>query len=261
MPNALITGGSAGLGRALALALAARGWGLVLDGRRPDALSRVSEELDAAGPVVTIPGDVADDDHRRDLATAAQRLGGLDLLVNNASTLGPTPLRPVVDLSSTQLSTIFRVNVVAPLSIIAATLPALRPGAAVINISSDAAVEHYCDWGGYGASKTALDHLTATMAVEQPGIRWYAVDPGDMNTDMQRAASPGEDLSDRRMPQDVVPALLDLIDRRPPSGRYRAGEGVALPDRARADQEQYRDQDQDPDQDQEPDRDQDQDLR
>jgi NAD(P)-dependent dehydrogenase (short-subunit alcohol dehydrogenase family) len=237
MPNALITGGSAGLGRALALALAHRGWGLVLDGRRPHALSRVAEELAGGDTVLTVPGDVADPDHRNELLTAAQRLGGLDLLVNNASTLGPTPLRAVNEVSSTDLSTVFQVNVVAPLSIIAATLPVLRPGASVINISSDAAVEHYPHWGGYGASKAALDHLTATMAVEQPTIRWYSVDPGDMNTDMQRAASPGEDLSDRRRPQDVVPALLDLVDRRPPSGRYLAGDGVALPDRARPDQD------------------------
>lgn len=238
MPNALITGASAGLGRALALALAARGWGLVIDGRRPDALARVSEELQAAGgTVAAVAGSVADDSHRRMLVAAAQRLDGLDLLVNNASTLGPTPLRPVVELSSTELSAILQVNVVAPMSLIVAALPLLAPSATVVNVSSDAAVEHYPSWGGYGASKAAADHLTATLAVENPGIRWYAVDPGDMNTDLQRAASPGEDVSDRRLPEAVVPAFLDLLDRRPPSGRYRAGDDVAIPDLAQPDED------------------------
>ena len=236
MPNALITGASAGLGRALALALAARRWGLVVDGRRPDALSRVSEELQAAGGTVeAVAGDVADDSHRRVLVAAAQRLDGLDLVVSNASTLGPTPLRPVIELSSSQLSAIFGVNVVGPMALIAAAVPLLTRSAVVMAVSSDAAVEHYPQWGGYGASKAASDHLIATLAVEHPELRWYAIDPGDMNTDMQRAASPGEDVSDRRLPEAVVPALLDLFDRRPPSGRYRAGEGVAIPDQAQED--------------------------
>lgn len=229
MPNALITGGSAGFGRALALALAARGWHLVIDGRRPSPLAEVAEDIQAAGGTVdVVVGDVADDAHRQLLMATAGRVGTLDLLVNNASTLGPTPLRPVTDLSSAELAEVFEVNVVAPMAVISAALPLLSSSAAVVNVSSDAAVEHYPHWGGYGASKAALDHLTATLAVEQPNISWYAVDPGDMNTDLQRAASPGEDISDRRMPQDVVPALLDLLDRRPPSGRYLAGDGVAI---------------------------------
>lgn len=230
MPNALITGASAGLGRALALTLAERGWGLVIDGRRREALARVSEDVEAAGGTVAfVVGDVADESHRRTLLAAARRMGGLDLLVNNASTLGPTPLRPVVELSSTELAAILQVNVVGPMAVIAAAVPLLRPSGVVINVSSDAAVEHYPRWGGYGASKAALDHLTATLSAEQPGIRWYAVDPGDMNTDLQRAASPGEDVTDRRSPDAVVPAFLDLILRRPASGRYRAGSGVAVP--------------------------------
>lgn len=231
MPNALITGASAGLGRALALALAARGWGLVIDARGQARLAQVRAELEAAGGTVTaVTGDVADDSHRSAMVAAAQRLEGLDLLVNNASTLGPTPLRPLHALSAEDLTAILQANVVAPAALIASALPLLAAGASVINVSSDAAVEHYPTWGGYGASKAAADHLTGTLAVEHPQLRWYAVDPGDMNTELQQAASPGEDVSDRRLPEDVVPALLDLVDRRPPSGRYRAGDGVAIPD-------------------------------
>ena len=229
MPTALITGASDGLGRALATELATRGWELIVDARRDDRLARVAADISARTRVTAIAGDVADGEHRRSLIAQVQRLGRLDLLVNNASTLGPTPLRPLPQLSTADLARILQVNVLAPFALTRALLPALAttPPGIVIDISSDAAVEHYPSWGGYGASKAALEHLTATFALEVPQIAWYAVDPGDMRTQLQQAAFPGEDISDRRAPADVVPALLDLLDRRPTSGRYRAGDGVA----------------------------------
>ncbi len=235
MPTAVITGASAGLGRALAVALAARGWRLVVDARRRARLATLPDDpavTQRGGRVHAVAGDVAVESHRAEIVAAAARLGGIDLLVNNASTLGPTPLRPLARLTPTELAGILAVNLTAPFALITASLPVLRAGAAVIDISSDAAVENYPTWGGYGASKAALDHLTATFAVENPEISWYSLDPGDMDTEMQQAAFPGEDISDRRRPADVVPAVLDLIDRRPPSGRYRAGPGVAEPARA-----------------------------
>jgi NAD(P)-dependent dehydrogenase (short-subunit alcohol dehydrogenase family) len=192
--------------------------------------------------ITAIAGDVADGTHRHALVAAVQRVGALDLLVNNASTLGPTPLRPLQQTATADLADVLQVNVLAPFALIRALLPAVeRANGIVLNISSDAAVEHYPTWGPYGASKAALDQLTATLATEQqsgpaadPGssrdIRFYAVDPGDMNTAMQQAAFPGEDVSDRRSPAGVVPALIDLITHRPPSGRYRAGDGTVVPD-------------------------------
>jgi NAD(P)-dependent dehydrogenase (short-subunit alcohol dehydrogenase family) len=253
MPTALITGASAGLGRALAGELAAQRWRLIIDGRRQEELASTTAELTPITEVTAIAGDVSDGDHRRALIAAVQRYGELDLLVNNASTLGPTPLRPLPQTATAELAVVLQVNVLAPFALIRALLPAVeRAGGVVLNISSDAAVEHYPTWGPYGATKAALDHLTATMAAEQesaaeseqqvqkesastPGraardIRFYAVDPGDMNTAMQQAAFPGEDVSDRRSPADVVPALIDLITHRPPSGRYRAADGVVVPD-------------------------------
>ena len=249
MPTALITGASAGLGRALAGELAARRWRLIIDGRRQEELASTAAELTQITEVTAIAGDVADRDHRRDLIAAVQRHGGLDLLVNNASTLGPTPLRPLAQTATAELEQVVQVNVLAPFALIRALLPAVeRAAGVVLNISSDAAVEHYPAWGPYGAAKASLDHLTATLAAEQesaqqgqrerastPGraardIRFYAVDPGDMNTALQQAAFPGEDVSDRRSPAEVVPALIELITHRPPSGRYRAGDGAVVPD-------------------------------
>ena len=236
MPRVLITGGSAGLGRALAAGLAAlpprrprpgtpaESWEVVITGRGPQRLNDAAAEL---GPRVTaVVGDVTDPGHRDHLAEVVA--DGLDLLVNNASTLGTSPLVPVQELTSAVLRHVWETNVVAPVAMIRAVRPFLREGAAVINITSDAAAEHYETWGAYAASKAALEHLTLTMAAEDPEIHWYAVDPGDLRTQMQQDAFPGEDISDRPLPEAVVPAFLALIDRRPPSGRYRAAELTAV---------------------------------
>jgi NAD(P)-dependent dehydrogenase (short-subunit alcohol dehydrogenase family) len=220
MPRALITGGSAGLGRALAAGLAGSGWDVVITGRDPERLAAATAEL---GPRVTaLAGDVTDPGHRDQLAEVVAE--GLDLVVNNASTLGTSPLLPVEQLTSAVLRHVWETNVVAPLALIRTLRSVLREGAAVINITSDAAVEHYETWGAYAASKAALEHLTLTLAIEDPSIRWYAVDPGDLRTQLHQDAFPGEDISDRPLPETAVPAFLTLLDRRPPSGRYRAAE-------------------------------------
>jgi NAD(P)-dependent dehydrogenase (short-subunit alcohol dehydrogenase family) len=218
--TALITGASRGLGRALAAALSDQGWRLVVDGR--DA-ARLADAFTGSDLVTTLPGDVADPRHRAALAEAVGPR--LDVLVNNASELGPSPLPALADLPPGDLRHVLDVNVVAPLALVQAVLPALRAArGTVVNISSDAAVEAYAGWGGYGASKAALDQLTAVLAVEHPGLRIYAVDPGDMATDMHQAAFPGEDISDRPAPETVVPPLLALLAGVLPSGRYRAAE-------------------------------------
>jgi NAD(P)-dependent dehydrogenase (short-subunit alcohol dehydrogenase family) len=222
MPVALITGASLGLGRALARALDALGWRLVIDARRPEPLQAVAGELSS---VVALPGDVADPAHRADLAAAVRRIGRLDLLVNNASELGPSPLPHLADYPLNALARVYEVDVIAPLALTQLVLPLLLDsGGTVVNVSSDAAVEAYEGWGGYGSAKAALDQLTAVLAAEQPTLRVYAVDPGDMRTDMQQQAFPGEDISDRPEPEAVVPALLRLLDERPPSARYRASD-------------------------------------
>jgi NAD(P)-dependent dehydrogenase (short-subunit alcohol dehydrogenase family) len=221
--TALITGASQGLGRALAAALSERGWRLVVDGRDPDRLAAAVAALAHPEAVTAIPGDIADPDHRAALAEAVGPT--LDLLVNNASDLGPSPLPPLARLRPEELQRVLAVNTVAPLALIQLTLPELeRAHGRVLDVSSDAAVEAYAGWGGYGASKAALDQLSAVLAVEHPGLRIYAVDPGDMNTAMHRAAEPGEDLSGLPSPESVVPALLRLVDDDLPSGRYRAAE-------------------------------------
>jgi NAD(P)-dependent dehydrogenase (short-subunit alcohol dehydrogenase family) len=220
MPIALITGASAGLGRALTEALHARGFTLVLDARHADRLATV-DIPDAH----LIPGDVADPEHRRALVRRVGELGGIDLLVNNASQLGASPQPSLADLEPTTFADILQTNLIAPAALISALLaPLAARRGTVLNISSDAAVEHYPGWGGYGASKAALDHVTLTFAAEHPEIAWYAVDPGDMQTDLQQLAFPGEDISDRPLPTAVVPQLLALLAIRPPSGRYRASE-------------------------------------
>ena len=224
IPVALITGGSRGLGRALALRLAARGWHVVIDARDPAGLAGAAVAL-PAGRVTAVPGDVAEPAHRALLADALWRLGRLDLLVNNASTLGPTPQPALADQPVEDLAEVYAVNVLAPLALLQLAIPLLeRTGGAIVNISSDAAVEAYPGWGGYGSSKAALDHLTATLAAENPGVRVYSVDPGEMATDMLASAMPSADLSDRPPPEAVVPALLRLIDGHLPSGRYRAAD-------------------------------------
>jgi NAD(P)-dependent dehydrogenase (short-subunit alcohol dehydrogenase family) len=221
-PTALITGASKGLGRALAGALAARGWRLVADARAPGSLA--ADLPDA----FVVPGDVTEPAHRAALAAAVGRLGRLDLLVNNASDLGPSPLPALARYPLDALRRVYETDVVAPLALVQLLAPRLRAaGGTVLNVSSDAAVEPYPGWGGYGSAKAALDQLSAILAAEEPDLRVYAVDPGDMRTDLHQAAFPGEDISDRPEPATVVPALLRLLDARPPSGRYRAAEWTA----------------------------------
>jgi NAD(P)-dependent dehydrogenase (short-subunit alcohol dehydrogenase family) len=225
MPIALITGASQGLGRAAAHALARRGWSLIVDARRAGDLAGAMRGL---ADVVTVPGDVTDPRHRADLAAAAGRAGALDVLVNNASRLGPSPQPLLRDYPLDELGRVYDTNVVAPLALIQLlTAPLAAAAGTVVNVSSDAAVEAYPGWGGYGSSKAALDQLTAVLAAEEPSLRCYAFDPGDMRTDMHQQAFPGEDISDRPEPETVIPALLRLIDERPPSGRYRASDLAA----------------------------------
>jgi NAD(P)-dependent dehydrogenase (short-subunit alcohol dehydrogenase family) len=231
MTTALITGASRGLGAALATGLAEAGWKLVIDARTAAELRASAERLSGLTTVVAVPGDVVDDDHRAELAAAASHLGGADLLINNASTLGGSPPPRLADFPLPALLETFEVNVLAPIALTQLVLPQLRaaPAGAILNISSDAAVEAYEGWGGYGAAKAALDHASAVLAVEEPGLRVWAVDPGDLRTRLQQEAFPGEDISDRPLPETVVPQLLALVWERPPSGRYRAADLAAVP--------------------------------
>ena len=224
---ALITGASRGLGLALARAMAQRGWTLILNGRGADALEAARQELAEFTQVFAIPGDVADAQTRQELADVARTLGGLDALINNASLLGPSPQPHLLDYSLDMLETVYRVNVFAPLALVQAVRDALRSDARILNITSDAGVEAYEGWGGYGSSKAALEHLTAILEVEEAQWRVYRVDPGDMRTQMHQEAFPGEDISDRPEPETVVPGLLALIGSDRPSGRVRVAEGVA----------------------------------
>ncbi|MGV9613075.1 SDR family NAD(P)-dependent oxidoreductase [Nocardia xishanensis] len=221
-PTALITGASAGLGRALSRALAGRGWRVIGTARRADRLDRVRAELGAA--FIAVTGDVTDPAHRARLAEVAAGAGPLDLVVNNASRLGPSPQPRLADYPLDELEAVYRTNVVAPLAILQAVLPMLDLGGVVVDISSDAAVEPYPGWGGYGSAKAALDQLTAILAAEHPELAIYSFDPGDMRTEMHQAAFPGEDISDRPEPDTVVPALLRLLDERPKNGRYTAAD-------------------------------------
>jgi NAD(P)-dependent dehydrogenase (short-subunit alcohol dehydrogenase family) len=220
MPLAIITGASRGLGLALARALARREFALVIDARGAADLERVERELGGLTEVVAIPGDVADERHRRALIDAAGE--HIDLLVNNASTLGPSPQPALADYPLAALEAVYRVNTVAPLALAQLALPRMPDGARIINVTSDAAIEPYEGWGGYGSSKAGLEQLTAILGAEQPALRVYAVDPGDMRTQMHQDAFPDEDISDRPPPEDSVPGLLALIDGDLPSGRYRA---------------------------------------
>jgi len=225
---AIITGGSRGFGRAVATALLGRGWTVVTDARDADDLVATAAELNSER-LITVPGDVTDAAHRAALVAAAMAAGPLRLLVNNASRLGPSPQPRLTDYPADDLHAVYDTNVFAPLQLIQSALPALTAGrGAIVNISSDAAVEPYEGWGGYGSSKAALDHLSAILAAEHPALGVYAFDPGDMRTDMHQAAFPGEDISDRPEPESVVPALLRLLDTRPASGRYRAQQLVAI---------------------------------
>jgi NAD(P)-dependent dehydrogenase (short-subunit alcohol dehydrogenase family) len=222
MPTALVTGASAGLGRALAAALVTHQWTVIGTGRDTAALSAAARE---AG-FTAMPGDVTDSAHRASLAEACP---SLDLLVNNASSLGVSPLPPLARYPLADLEDVYRVNVFAPLALTQLLLPALTAArGVVIDVSSDAAVEAYEGWGGYGSAKAALDQLTAVLGVEHPDLSVYAVDPGDLRTAMHQRAFPGEDISDRPLPETAVPAFLRLLDERPPSGRYRAADLLSI---------------------------------
>ena len=224
----MVTGASRGLGRALAAGLAREGYDLILDGRNADDLQAAGQAVTAPGRVVTaIPGDVTDAAHRAALHRAARQLGGaaggLDLLVNNAGTLGASPLPALADYPVAELRAAFEVNVIAPVALTQLMLPLLRArGGAVLNITSDAAVEPYAGWGGYGAAKAALEQASNVLAAEELAVRVWWADPGDLRTDMHQRAFPGQDISDRPRPETVVPALIRLVTERLPSGRYRA---------------------------------------
>jgi NAD(P)-dependent dehydrogenase (short-subunit alcohol dehydrogenase family) len=220
--TAIVTGASRGLGFELARALAARDWRLVVDARDPRELGAAHAQLAALTDVVAIAGDVADPEHRARLAEAAGAT--LELLVNNASTLGATPLPALADYPLATLEHAFAVNAIAPLALMQLALARMRAGGRIVNVTSDAAVEAYEGWGGYGASKAALEQLSNVVGTERPDLRVYAVDPGDMRTRMHQDAYPGEDISDRPPPGDRIPGLLALVDGALPSGRYRAAE-------------------------------------
>ena len=220
--TALITGASRGLGLALARRLAKDGWTLIIDARGAEALEAARAELAKLSRVVVIPGDVTNEEHRQALAEAAREAGGLDALVNNASILGPSPQPPLLDYPLDVLEEVYRANTIAPLALIQAVRRELKPEARIINITSDAGVEPYPGWGGYGPSKAALEHFSAILAAENPSLRVYWVDPGDMRTQMHQEAFPGEDISDRPLPEESVPGLVELLEGDLPGGRYEA---------------------------------------
>src|SRR6516165_3372890 len=225
---ALVTGASRGLGRALAAGLAREGYDLILDARTAGDLNAAADHIRGAatavpGAVTAIPGDVTDPAHRADLLRAVQHAGRLDLLVNNAGTLGASPLPALADYPVDELRAAFEVNVIAPIALTQLLLPLLRAsGGAVLNITSYAGVEAYAGWGGYGAAKAALEQASNVLAAEELALRVWWADPGDLRTDMHQLAFPGEDISDRPEPESVVPAFVRLISERLPSGRYRA---------------------------------------
>lgn len=222
--TALITGASRGFGLALARGLAARGWNLILTARDPDRLRAVRDELAAITHVAALAGDVIDPKHREALAVLVRGHAGLDALINNAGALGPSPQPELKNYPLESLVEVFLANVLAPLAVIQELFAELKPGARVINVTSDAAVNAYRGWGGYGASKAALEQLTSVLAVESSDIRFYSVDPGDMRTDMHQAAYPGEDISDRPLPESRVPAFVTVLEGDLPSGRYVASD-------------------------------------
>ncbi|HSJ82731.1 MAG TPA: SDR family oxidoreductase [Acidimicrobiia bacterium] len=230
MSTAIVTGASHGFGRAVAEELARAGWDLVVDARDRADLAAAAATIDelGTGVIVAIDGDVTDQEHAERLVEAATTRGGFSLLVNNASMLGPSPQPLLAAYPVDVLADVFAVNVLAPLRIIELSLPYLRQtGGSVVNITSDAAVEAYEGWGGYGSSKAALEQLSNVLATEEPGMRVYWLDPGDMNTRMHQAAFPGEDISDRPSPEERAPALIRLLESKMPSGRYVAGDLLA----------------------------------
>jgi NAD(P)-dependent dehydrogenase (short-subunit alcohol dehydrogenase family) len=227
MKKALVTGASRGLGRALASGLAAAGYALVIDARNEQALQLAADGIRAQVPgadVTALAGDVTDPAHRAVLRAVA---GEIDLLVNNAGTLGATPLPALADYPVEELRAAFEANLIAPIALTQLFLPALRErGGAVLNVTSDAAIEPYAGWGGYGAAKAAIEQASNVLAAEESAVRVWWVDPGDLRTDMHQAAFPGEDISDRPLPESVAPTLVRLVTERLPSGRYRAAELV-----------------------------------
>jgi NAD(P)-dependent dehydrogenase (short-subunit alcohol dehydrogenase family) len=218
--TALITGASRGLGLALAKKLAEDGWNLIIDARGSQALETAKVILERNTTVTAVAGDITDHLHRQELSAAVEKAGGLDLLVNNASTLGLSPQPELLKFPIHVLEQVYRTNVFAPLALIQEVQGKFKPGASVINISSDAGKEAYPGWGGYGSSKAALEHLSAILASENPELRVFWVDPGDMRTQMHQEAFPGEDISDRPLPEESVPGLLAVIQKEKPSGRY-----------------------------------------
>jgi NAD(P)-dependent dehydrogenase (short-subunit alcohol dehydrogenase family) len=226
--TALITGASRGLGLALSRGLAARGWNLILTARDPERLRLVRDELARVTHVAALAGDVIDPAHRQALAVLARGHAGIDAIVNNAGVLGPSPQPLLLDYPLGALVGVFLANVLAPLAIIQELRHELKPGARIINVTSDAAVNAYAGWGGYGASKAALEQLSSVLAAENRDLRVYSVDPGDMRTDMHQAAYPGEDISDRPLPESKVPGFIAVLEGDLPSGRYFAAE-VAPP--------------------------------
>jgi len=226
--TALITGASKGFGLALAEALAQKGWQLIINARNAKTLLSTQRHLEQFTTVAAISGDVRDEIHLLQFAEKLEALDWkLDLVVNNASTLGASPQPALLDYHMDTLHQIFHTNVLAPISLLQKVKPFLTRTAKIINLSSDAAANAYEHWGGYGASKAALDHISRTLEVENPNLQVYALDPGDMRTDMHQAAFPGENIEDRPLPTTVaVPAALELILGSHPSGRYAAGELV-----------------------------------
>ena len=220
--TALVTGASRGLGLALARGLARDGWALIIDARGEEALETARAELAELTKVTAIAGNVMDPEHRRELAGAARAAGGLDALVNNASILGPSPQPDLLDYPLGLLEQVYRTNVFAPLALVQAVRQDLKPDARIVNVTSDAAVEPYEGWGGYGSSKAALEQLSNILAAENPHWRVYRVDPGDTRTRMHQEAFPDEDISDRPLPEESAPGLLELLTGDRPSGRYAA---------------------------------------
>lgn len=220
--RAIITGATRGLGHAVAQALAERGWHLILNARTAETLADVTRHLTARTEVYAVAGDIAAPTTRGAIAAAADRIGGVELVINNAGALGPSPLPNLLDLDLDGFRALFDVNVAAQLGLLQAVRPHLPENAVIINVSSDAARGPYPGWGAYGSTKAALDQLSNVLAAENPSWRVYAVDPGDMRTEMHQAAFPGEDISDRPLPEASVPGLLALIEGSRPSGRYES---------------------------------------